>query len=191
VATALAEKLAFTFRPDKGLRVHWKPAVFLKQRRAQRPPTSNPHGQPSRGSVMSLAYLAYHWVEYLLGGWLHFLPVRFRNGLVLIDRYYFDFAVDPQRYRLRVSPGLVRTIFRCVPQPDLVFLLDAPPAVLQARKAEVPAAETERQRHAFQELVARLPNARVVDCGQSLDEVVTVIAAQTLDFLFRRQERRS
>lgn len=189
-ADRLTERLVHTFRPDKNLRVHWKPAVFLKQRRAARPPTTNPHGQPARNALVSLLYLGYHWMEYLLGGWLHFLPVRFRSGLVLIDRYYYDFAVDPKRYRLRVSAALVRCLFCLVPQPDLVFLLDAPSEVLQARKAEVPMAETQRQREAYRELIARLPNARLISADQPLEQVVTEMARHTLKFMTARQRAR-
>jgi thymidylate kinase len=189
VADRFAERMLHTFRPDKSVRVHWKPAVFFKARRAARPPTTNPHGTPPRNALSSLVFLGYHWTEYVLGGWLHFLPVRFRNGMVLVDRYYYDFAVDPRRYRLRVAPGLVRFLFRFVPQPDLVFLLDAPTELLQARKAEVPPAETQRQREAYGELIAQLPNGHRINAAQPLDQVVAEITGHTLKFLRERSSR--
>lgn len=191
VATKLAERLVHTFRPDKSLRVHWKPVVFFKQRRAGRPPTTDPHGQPPRNALLSILFLGYHWLEYFLGGWLQFMPVRFRNGLVLIDRSHFDFKVDPRRYRLNVSPGLVRFLFRFVPRPNLVFVLDAPVEVLQSRKAEVTPEETRRQCAAFRQLATQLPNARVVDCAQPIEAVVREITSHTLRHLLDRQSGRS
>jgi thymidylate kinase len=190
VADGLSERLHHTFKPDKSLRVHWKPAVFLRRRRAERPLTTEPHRHPPRGGMASLLVLAYHWLEFLAGAVLQFHPALFRNGLVLIDRYHYDFEVDPRRYRLQVAPGVVRHLFRLLPQPDLVFLLDAPPEVLQARKREVTLDETRRQREAYRVLAARLPNAKIIDCTQSVEFVVRDIASHVLEYLERRQENR-
>jgi thymidylate kinase len=190
VATRLIADLCDTFAPDKGSRVHWKPAVLSRQRRAERPPTTDPHGQSPRGRLASLGALLFHWCEFFLGAWTQFLPVRFRNGLVLVDRYHYDFLVDPRRYRLRVGEGFVRLLFGAIPAPDLVFLLDAPPEVLRARKQEVAPAETQRQREAYLALAHRLPEARIVDAAQPLEVVVRDIAGQILRFLAARQEQR-
>ena len=55
----------------------------------------------------------------------------------------------------------------------------------------MPRVETERQREAYRQLVARLPNARVINCAQPLDQVVAEIARHTLSFMHERQRRRS
>lgn len=190
VAEGLTEALRGTFQPNKSLRVHWKPAVFLRRRRAERPPTTDPHGQPPRGRAASLAALLYHWLEFFVGVWTQFLPVRFRNGLVLIDRYHYDFVVDPRRYRLNAPPALARALFRLIPAPDLVFVLDAPPEVLRARKAEVSEAETRRQCEAFRTLAAELPNARILDATLPVETVVRHAVREVLGFLEARQKKR-
>jgi len=190
VATRLTDALRHTFAPDKGLVVHWKPSVFLRRRRAERPPTTDPHGRAPRGRVASAAMLVYHFLEYLVGACLQFVPVLFRNGLVLVDRYYYDFSVDPRRYRLRSFGTLFGALFRLLPSPDLVFLLDAPPEVLRSRKQEVPEEETRRQREAYRKLAASLPCARTIDCAQALEAVVKDITSEVLRYLEARQERR-
>ena len=58
-----------------------------------------------------------------------------------------------------------------VPHPDLCLYLDAPPAVLQSRKAEVTPEESERQRRVYLEEMGRLTPARVVDVARPLDDV--------------------
>jgi len=188
-ANQLSAALDYTFKPDKSLRVHWKPVVFFRKRRSARMPSTNPHGGVPRGRLASLFALFLHWTEYWLGHLLQLVPVRFRNGLVLIDRYHYDFVVDPRRYRLNLPAKLTRVILRLMPNPDLVFLLDAAPEVLQSRKCEVTLAETTRQREAYRALAARLRNATVVDASQPSEEVVRDLLKQTLGYMRQRQLR--
>ena len=191
VAKRLLDELHGTFYKDKSLHVHWKPSVFFRKRRSERAPTTDPHGQPTRGWLASQLVLLYHWLEYFVGGVLQFLPVLFRCGMVLIERHHYDFLVDPRRYRLQPPCALIRFAFRCLPKPDLVFVLDAPPELFQARKPEVTLEESRRQREAYLSLAARMPNARVIDGTQPLDLVVADIVREALTHLEKRQMKRS
>ncbi len=189
VAGRLTAGLTNTFKPDKSLMGHWKPRVFSRGRDTGVPVT-DPHGRPPRGRVASLVMLGAHWLEFLAGAGVRFFPVLFRNGLVLMDRYHYDFIVDPRRYRLQVSGGLVRALFRLMPSPDRVFLLDAPTAVLRSRKQEVPEAETRRQQDAFRAVVAGLRQAKVVDCSRPPEAVAGEIEDDILRYLAARQLER-
>ncbi len=191
VAREVVQALQNTFKPGKMLEVHWKPVVFFSSRR--RPtgqPNLNPHGHAPRGRVASLLYLLGHWLEFLLGAQFLFRPVLFRNGLVLVDRYHYDFLVDPRRYRLQVPRWLVKGLFWCIRKPDLVFLLDAPPEILQSRKQEVPPAETARQVAAYRELVRGLPQGRILDASEPIDRVAKAMTGCILDHLRQRAQRR-
>lgn len=191
VAGRLMDDLHGTFYKDKSLHVHWKPSVFLRKRRSERAPTTDPHGQPPRGWLASQLALLYHWLEYFVGGMVMFFPVLFRCGMVLIERHHYDFLVDPRRYRLQPPCAVIRFAFRCLPKPDLVFVLDAPPELFQARKPEVSLDESRRQREAYLSLAARMPNARVIDGTQPLDLVVADIVRETLFCMEKRQMKRS
>jgi thymidylate kinase len=186
----LVEALRGTFHPEKMLHGHWKPALIRRRGRNAPAIVTDPHGRLPRGKPASLLVLACHWLEFFVGGAVQFVPVLFRNGLVLMDRYHYDFAVDPRRYRLQVSARTVRALFRWLPEPDLVFVLDAPPEVLRARKQEVPVEETRRQREAYRKLAESLPNARIVDCARPLDAVVGDMTGHVLRCLRDRQARR-
>lgn len=190
VAEQLVAALRGTFHENKSLRVHWKPAVFTRQRRANRLPTSDPHGQPPRGRFRSALLLGYHWTEFFVGYWTQLRPVMFRNGLVLVDRYHYDFVVDPRRFRLQSLPRLAHGLFQLLPAPDLVFLLDAPAEVLQSRKQEVPLAETARQRAAYRAELGRLPNAHIMDATQPAETVAREVVAHILNYMAHRQRRR-
>jgi thymidylate kinase len=77
-----------------------------------------------------------------------------------------------------------------VPRPDLVVLLDAPSDLVQRRKQEVAAAETERQRGAYLAYVRALANGRVVDASRPLDEVAADVVRLVVDLLARRAAAR-
>jgi thymidylate kinase len=185
-ARAIMEGLSGTFPPQKVRHFHWKPPVFSARRQAARGAATDPHGLPPRNCTASLCYFGVHWLEFLLGSHLRIRPVTFRGGLVLIDRYYYDFFVDQRRYRLSVPPVLVRLGHFFLKKPDLVLLLDAPASVLQGRKQEVAPAETERQRQAYRELVQGLSNGLVLDATQPPEKVGTDINRAILDFMARR-----
>lgn len=190
-ARAIIEGLRPTFSPERGREYHWKPPLFSARRRAARGPVTDPHGKPPRSAPLSWLFFGAHWLEFLLAWPACVWPVATRGGLVLIDRFYYDFFVDQRRYRMRVPGWLVTLGYRFLPKPDLVLLLDAPAEVLQRRKAEVPMAETQRQRDAFLELVRRLPNGRVVDAAQPPEMVAAQSQRLILDLLAERLARRS
>jgi thymidylate kinase len=189
VTNAALSLLSVTFSPQKGLHIHWKPRVLSAGRSDD--PTTNPHGQRPRNPVASLLYFAFHWLEFLLGSWVRIRPATFRGGLVIAERFFYDFLVDQRRYRLRLPRWIVAWGCAWLPQPDLVLLLDAPAEVVQRRKREVPPQETARQRNAYLGLVKGLRNGGVIDALQPPEKVATDIQAVVLDLLTVRAAKRN
>jgi thymidylate kinase len=167
---------------------HLAPALFPGARAAHH--VTAPHSRPPRSLVGSLAK-AVHWIlDYTLGYYLKIRPALVRSTLVLFDRYLVDALIDPRRYRYGGPRWVLHLVWTLIPKPDLVILLDAPPEVLRARKQEVSLLETERQRHAYRQLVEMLPNGHIVDAAQPLDRVVTAVGIVVLGFLASRTARR-
>jgi thymidylate kinase len=185
-ASALFERLGGTFSGQKGRHYHWKPPLLSTRRRATRGPVIQPHSAAVRNPASSFLFFAFHWFEFSLGSVLRVRPITVRGGLVVIDRFYYDFFVDQRRYRLNVPQWLVRAAYWFLPKPDLVFLLDAPPEVLRRRKQEVTPEETARQRDTYLGLIRTLPNGRIIDASQPTERVVASIQKEMLDFLAAR-----
>jgi thymidylate kinase len=171
------------------------PLYHLRQGRLRQPAakaaaTSDPHGKTLHPPVISLLRMGY----FVLDQWLSQLtserPKLARNVLVLHDRHLLELAVDPRRFRYGGPVWLARWIGRLTPRPDLVVLLDAPPPALQARKREVPFAETARQREAYRALVAALPQGRRVDAARPPGEVAAAVRAAIVARLAERTARR-
>lgn len=187
---ACEEGLVNSFNPGKNLHIHWKPVPFRKPRRGSAAPNLDPHGQKPRPGPVSLVYLVGHALQFILGHWTVVMPAIFRNGMVFYDRHYVDFLVDPRRYRLRLSRGLIRWVGRWLPQPDLILVLDAPPGVLLARKSEVPPDECLRQVEAYRQLAAEFTQTRLLDATRPPAAVGAAAVREVLAHLAERTARR-
>jgi thymidylate kinase len=157
-----------------------------------RPHTTNsePHAAQPRSRPISVFRALVYWLPYYAV--LYRLMVRFalaRSTLVLHDRHLIDALVDPLRYRYVGSSYLLQFIWRFVPKPDLIVVLDAPADVLQARKQEVILEETVRQRAEYLSLARALPNGIVINANRPLALVVQEVSDLVLRHLAERVAR--
>jgi len=192
VARALLERSDLPLYRAKSLCVHWKPEVFPRSRdgNGNAAASTAPHARPARGALASGFYFLVHLTEFLIGAVVRLRPALYANGMVVLDRYYYDFYVDLARYRIRLPASVVDLGCRVIPPADMVFILDAPSATLLSRKTEVPAGEADRQRAAFRLLTDRLPNAFLVDASQPLGRVINEIRRSVMQYLSVRAARR-
>ena len=121
----------------------------------------------------SLLLKGLHFVNRLVEQWYRYGVARYhslRGRLVIFDRYVYDaFLAPPASTRgKRVRRWLLK---HTCPSPDLVVLLDAPGAVLYARKGEHTPERLEQQRQGYLSLQTLLPNLQVVDATREPQEV--------------------
>ncbi len=168
----------------------WGFAPPLARLLGRRPSTtSEPHALPARSLLTSLARAAYWFAYYTVGHFTLRLALA-RSTLVLYDRHFLDILVDVRRYRYGGPVWLLRLIWLLIPKPDLILLLDAPPALLQERKQEVSFEETARQRNAYLALVRSMENGRIIDATQQLNSVADDAAEVVIGHLTMRVRRR-
>ena len=82
----------------------------------------------SRGPVGSrrrLLVLAAEWLQWYV---TRLARLRAKGYILALDRTYFDVAVDDARGRDGLGP-IARVLWRLLPKPDLVFVLDSEPDV--------------------------------------------------------------
>lgn len=70
-------------------------------------------------------------------------PAVRRGSLVVADRYFYGYLVQPRALRFHGPRRLAELATRLVPQPDLIVNLAAPPEVIRGRKAELTIDEIE------------------------------------------------
>lgn len=184
ISAAVRERLAPVFR-----RVgagHFGPDLLGRAAARGAIGTSAPHAQRPRAPLASLAKCLYWLLDFSVGYWARIRPALVRSTFLVYDRYLLDALVDPYRYRFGGPQRLIRAVWRLVPKPDLVILLDASVAALHARKQELTVSEIERQRSEYRALVASLPNGAIVNAEGSVEQVAANVERVILAHLERR-----
>ncbi|HYZ78718.1 MAG TPA: hypothetical protein VE596_15240 [Gaiellaceae bacterium] len=149
--SSVARRLIDEFATEvtRVVHTHWRPGLLPHPRALVggrgAADSARPHARTPHGAVVSLGLLGYYWLDFLLGGWLHQQAIRRRGGLVVVERGWWDVAIDSRRYRLSVAPAVVRTLAYLLPRPDLALVLHGDPRVLSVRKGELATAEIARQ----------------------------------------------
>ena len=133
---------------------HYRPGV-IAGRPAGANVTTRPHGRTGRGFLASIGKLVLLAADALLGYLFVWRKDR-RRGLLLVERGWWDMAVDPQRYRLHPRmTGLVCAIGLVLPRADIVILLSGDSQAIDARKTEIGSREVARQVMSWRRLAPR------------------------------------
>jgi thymidylate kinase len=172
--SAVIEQVAARLKAS-GVKVtygHWRPVAFsLENSNSNRISADDPHGQVPRGIIGSIFKLGWLWLNWWIG-WLNWLREKTTSGVVLFDRYHGDLLVDPRRYRYGGPIWAARLATQWMPQPDLVFFLDAAPDVLLSRKQEVSKEALEQSRALYLQLTKSHSRFKTIDASSPLENVV-------------------
>lgn len=150
---------------------HWRPKPFAAAGSGGPSAADDPHGQKARGLAGSVAKLGWLWLNWWLA-WILKLGNQTRGGVLIFDRYHGDLLADPARYRYGGPMWLARLASGLMPQPDMVFFLDAPPEVLLSRKREVAEESLIASRSRYLKLCATSRRFQIIDVDRKVEDVV-------------------
>lgn len=182
----LEHELSVAFRRTESF--HLRPGVLGKKPEGR--PVTDPHGKPARSYLLSTLKILYYFADYTLGYLFKIYPKIIRSTMVISDRYCDDLLVDPDRYRYGGSFWLVKLICYFIPRPTLYLVLDIPVDKILKRKQEVGEKELIRQRKAYMNLAARLPNAFILDSGGTPEKVADDASEIITNYLHNRYVER-
>jgi len=149
----------------------------------QRHNAESMEGSVRFGRLRSLTYLLYYLIDYLLGHWAIF-TARGRGELVIFDRYYYDYLIQPS---LSLPRWLVRSMMRLVPRPDLVVYLKNNPETILSRKAELTRKELARQGAACEQVLSWLGSGgRVVETVGTPEKTTVKVASILIEAMQKR-----
>lgn len=178
----LPQVLQRSFSADMVDYYHWRPQFICGEKKANDRPVviTEPHKKRPHGRLISLIKLAVCVVDYVLGYCLRVRWQAARGRMVVFDRYYYDFYLDPLRYRMSVGKGWLRFMQLFVPSPDVTLVLTGAAEPIWQRKKELSLSEVQQQ-------IARLRTCRNffanpvdIDVVRPIPQVVNNAAAAIL-----------
>jgi len=188
VLDALEERLAHAFPAIK--RHAWRPGLvpsLHRLRTGSDPATpvgerNNMAGIERRTAFLpSLVRLTYYGIDYTLGYWLRIRREMNRGSLVLCDRYFYDYFVDPGSKRVTVPRWMLRAFCALYPRPQRGFVLTADPNHVRTRRSDLTLAEIARQNEAFRAITHHYPELELVDANQTSDITADHIIRRLFD----------
>lgn len=152
-------------------------------------PVLEPHGSTPSGKLGSLFRLTYLTLDYLAGYWFwtRFIIAK-QPTVVIFDRYAYDMALDPRRFRIGVSSRVAGWFVSLTPKPDLIICLQGNPEVIAARKQELSVDETRRQVDALREFASREPHAVLISTDTGIDETRDKVLHAFFEFLQTKRQ---
>ncbi|MBN8439061.1 MAG: hypothetical protein J0L95_13605 [Candidatus Accumulibacter sp.] len=169
---------------------HLRPALLppiarLKGRKSlQVGPVLEPHGSTPSGKLGSIFRLAYLTLDYLAGYWLWTrVKIAKEPTVVIFDRYAYDMAIDPRRFRIGLPSWIAGWFVSLAPRPDLIICLQGNPEVIAARKRELSVEETRRQVDALRVFANSEPRAVLISTDTSIEETRDRVLHAIVDYI--------
>ncbi len=167
---------------------HWRPNFLPPLRKLLRRNFANtliPHGESiekSCGTFVSLIRFFYYLFDFMFGFFPKLWIPKIRTTLVVLDRYYCDFLVDPKRYGLKLPRMLFKIFNYIVPQPDIIFFISGSSNEIFKRKQELSINEISRQLESYRKIFMNRSNVVTIDNNRPLGSVAKEVTTMLLNY---------
>ncbi len=108
-------------------------------------PRKTPQSPGALQSLLSVARLGKNCLRARVSWWLRLKPALDRGQLVLVDRYFYNYHLDPVSVKYHGPRWALEWVGRLFPKPGIVITLSAPADVLLRRKQELSEQEIREQ----------------------------------------------
>lgn len=133
---------------------------------------TNPHRSKPANPLSSLIRISYYTLDYIIGWQKCVRNDVHYDRYTIFDRYCYDFIVDPRRTKLNLPESVRKFFVRLIPQPRIVFCLNARPEVVYARKQELSLEEIKRQSELYKKVAESDKNRFVmIDAEQTPEKM--------------------
>jgi glycosyltransferase involved in cell wall biosynthesis len=103
-------------------------------------------GEPGESTTPGLLRFLYYTLDYFLGYFVNIRPLLVRGQIVLGERYYYNYLIDPRPKRQLMFPSwLPRLLWAFMPKPHTLVLLSHDASVVYERRQEHTEEEIDRQ----------------------------------------------
>ena len=161
---------------------HWRPTLNRKAT-GEGCTVEDPHALPPRGICGSWTRIIALLVVWKLSFLGELRRSRKQGKFVIFDRYYGDLIIDPRRYRYGGGEIFAKLVFKLMPQPDLVILLDGSAEVFYQRKPEVELNVLKSIVEKYRNYVTDLELGTIIDAELPVAEVVEQVTSEVNNLL--------
>jgi thymidylate kinase len=166
---------------------HWRPRI-LRETVFPLPQYQEVRRKPKLdGNVLQSCFSAGRLLKNLvltnIAHWLRIGPLLRRNTLVLADRYFYNYYLDPVSVKYYGPRWLLDRLRPFFPRPDLVVVLKAPAEVLHERKQELSRDEIRHQNRLLDQLPLDGVQRLEVDASQPAEESARRIVQRIIEML--------
>jgi len=147
-----------------------------------------------RNRLLSQIYSLFLSVDYFFQVFFKIRVPLMRGRNIVCDRYVYDTVILDLAVDLGYSPdktaGVIRSWLSFLPEPDLVFLLDAPEEIIFARKNDIPSLDYTREVRSLFLAVAGDSRMVVLDSSRPVEEVAELALDKVMNYLSLNGKRR-
>lgn len=181
IINALPAELGLHESPERIVYYHSRPYVLQPAKATKgldlKAACPDPHAKPPYGVLKSLFKLLFCVADYRLG-YLWKVRRQLKAGkLVIFDRYYYDFYLDKQRYRMSLGDIWFRSLEWLIPKPDITFVLTGEAEPIWQRKQELPLEEVQRQIDVLEKHKSHFAHPVTINVVQKIPQVVTAVVS--------------
>lgn len=98
---------------------------------------TTPRMGTNKSFISSYLRFAYYYIDYFFGQFFIKIKYQWRGKVILYDRYYYDFIVDPKRSNIKINKRIVQFLLNFIKKPNINFMLWADPKIIRSRKTEL------------------------------------------------------
>ena len=134
-------------------------------------------------SVLSVLRLTKNLVRAHLAWWMRLRPLRNSGHLVLVDRYFYNYYLDPVSVKYYGPRWVLDVLTRLFPKPEIVITLSAPPEILLRRKQELSEAEMREQAEVLKQLQFTTQHIIAADASEPAAQVAEKVMHRLREIL--------
>jgi thymidylate kinase len=125
--------------------------------------------KPPLGMFRSMFYIMYYGMTLALGR-IALFRWRTFSGLLLADRYYYDYYY--MRGHMKCPKWWKDFVGLIVPKPDIVFVLERPAEEIYRQKPELEVEEIKRQQIAIRRCFDKNRRVRFIDASKGIETTI-------------------
>jgi len=110
---------------------------YGKKNAEDRATKSMPRTGNNISTISSLLRLMYYFLDYLIGQIYISFKYRKSSTIIIYDRYFYDYIVDPKRSNICLPESIIKPLYKFIFKPNLNIFLYAPAIDILKRKREL------------------------------------------------------